>query len=102
MRMHRIPRNFLDFNRVITKCFLNPLGFHGKVFQSSTTTSEDDSTASIGIHTMNDMTPVLCVQFTHHVYKPQSLRNSRKPAYNSASPELRAMRGWTLHHAAMR
>ena len=92
MRTHRIPRDFLNRDQILTNCFLNPQGFDGGVLESSTTTSEHDGTTRSCIHAMNDTTPVLCETHASCEEKNKVSEIPRKPAYSSASPELKAIR----------
>ena len=79
--------DFLSRDRILTSCFLNPQRFYGEMLQSSTPASENDGTTRTCIHTMNDVTPVRCVELTHHVHKPQCFRKS-----THASIQLRLTR----------
>ena len=47
-------------------------------FQSSTPEMLLEPTTAI--HTMNNPTPIICLELTHHVNEPQSFRNSAHPS----------------------
>ena len=74
--MHLNSWNSLEINTVLTHCFLNPQRFDGDMFETSTTTSQYDGTTCTGIDTMDNPTPTVCLELTHHVNEPQSFRNS--------------------------
>ena len=89
----RIPRDFLNRDRIVTDCFLNPQRFDGEMFESSTTASEHDGTTRTCIHAMSDTTPVVCENHVSCAQTPKFQRFLANQHTVLASPELKAMRG---------
>ena len=54
--MHLLSWNSIDFNRVLTRGFLNPQRFDGDVFETSTPTSQHDGATCTCVRTMNNPT----------------------------------------------